>query len=338
MIVLCYLCIMRLLLYIIALLVITGCSCSDATVSRRLDEADRLMLMDPSAAMERLNDFDVAEFNDSATLARWALLYSEAMAANSYHAPTDTIVNIAIEYYSGRNTKEELQHATRLKAILANAAPDALASAIYLQKEKEYRLYRERAKRERYMFIGIIVMLTAAAIIAWQSQRLRAKDRENEALIAEASGLRNDLSRSRSECSARAAKLSTLLDHRFSTIDDLCGTYYESQGTKTERKVIAEKVKSIIESVKDDAGLFAEMERSVNDCRDGVLVRIRTAFPAMKPEEYRLAVYLACGLSNRTIALLLGENIDVVYKRKSRLKARLATAATGADEGFTAVF
>lgn len=329
---------MRLLLYIIALLIITGCSCSDTTVSRRLDEVDRLMLTDPRAAMERLNGFDVAEFNDSATLARWALLYSEAMVANRYHAPTDTIVNIAIDYYGRRNIKEELHHATRLKAILAAAAPDALASALYLQKEKEYRLYRERAKRERYMFVGIIILLVAGGIIAWQSQRLRTKDRENEALIAEASGLRNDLSRSESECSARAAKLSGLLDHRFATIDDLCGTYYESQGTKTERKAIAEKVKSIIESVKDDAGLFAEMEQSVNDCRNGLLNRLQTAFPTMKPEEYRLAVYLACGLSHRTIALLLGENIDVVYKRKSRLKARLAAAGSDSDKDFTAIF
>lgn len=329
---------MRLLLYIIALLILTGCSYSDTTVSKRLDEADRLMLSDPSAAMERLNAFDVAEFNDSATLARWALLYSEAMAANSFHAPTDTIVNIAIEYYGRHKIKDELHHATRLKAILADAAPDALASALYLQKEKEYRLYRERTKRERYMFVGIIILVAAGGIIAWQSQRLRAKDRENEALIAEASGLRNDLSRRESECNASAAKLSSLLDHRFATIDDLCGTYYESQGTKTERKAIAEKVKSIIDSVKADEGLFAEMEQSVNDCRDGMLARLQAALITMKPEEYRLAVYLACGLSNRTIALLLGENIDVVYKRKSRLKARVAAVASASDEGFMAIF
>lgn len=65
------------------------------------------------------------------------------------------------------------------------------------------------------------------------------------------------------------------------------------------------------------------MERGVDACRDGLAADIRREWPAIKPDDYRLAIYMLSGLSNRTIALLLGESMDVVYKRKSRLKARL---------------
>ena len=48
----------------------------------------------------------------------------------------------------------------------------------------------------------------------------------------------------------------------------------------------------------------------------------------LKQEEYRLMVYIVSGLSNRTIALLIGESIDTTYKRKSRLKAKIASSSS----------
>ena len=46
-----------------------------------------------------------------------------------------------------------------------------------------------------------------------------------------------------------------------------------------------------------------------------------------KPTTTKLAVFLASRLSTRTISLLLGESVDVVHKRKSRLKMRLKAIA-----------
>ena len=118
-----------------------------------------------------------------------------------------------------------------------------------------------------------------------------------------------------------------MLENRFSLIDSLCQTYYESQGTKSERKAIIDKVKIEIESVRTAS--FPEMEQVVNDCRDNILVKIKESDPGIKPEDYMLLVFLASGLSTRTISLLLGETVEVIYKRKSRLKSRLRES-TGA--------
>ncbi len=303
---------MKSLFYLIVFLVVTGCSYSAGTHVHGLNEAERLLHSDPQAAMERLNSFDVTEFRDSATMARWALLYSEAMVANNYSAPNDTIVGIAISYYGAHGQKAEAQHAQKLKALLSNADDCALASALYLQKEREFMLYRERMARVWLLWCGFVIVLIAGGIILWQRQRLRLRRVQNEALIAEAAGLRESGAKT-------SAKLSAMLTDRFKIIDDLCSTYYESQGTPGERKLIAEKVKSQIAAMQTDSELFAEMVRCVNDCRDGYL----DSLPPLKPDDYRLVVYLACNLSNRTIALLTGQTIEVVYKRKSRLKSKL---------------
>lgn len=312
---------MRGLLYIVILFVITGCSYSSSQ-PMALDEAQRLMHSDPTAALSRLNGVDVSEFQDSATMARWALLYSEALVVNKLSAPTDTIVDIAIDYYGQHNLTDEFQKASRLKALIRSSDDaDALATALYLQKEKEFLLYKERAKRELYMFVGLVLLIIAAGIIIWMRQRIRLQSLQNEALIAEASGLKSQIDVSRGDVGRLEMKLHGLLENRFALIDSLCQTYYESHGTKTERKAIIDKVKSKIESVRTDS--FSEMESAVNDCRDNLLVKVKDNYPDIKTEEYRLLVYLASGLSTRTISLLLGESVDVVYKRKSRLKSRL---------------
>lgn len=315
---------MRSVVYLIILLIVAGCSYSGSQIMRDLDEAEALMLSDPGAAMERLNGYDIAEFNDSAVMARWALLYSAALVANRITTPTDTIVNIAIDYYSRKHLTAEFQCASHLKALLkSSGSNDALATALYLQKEKEFMLYKERMRREQYIFTSIIVLLIAGGVIVWQRQRLKLKDAQNEALIAEASSLTEDLRLNESVCSEIQMKLESLLSRRFDVIDSLCETYYESQGTKVERKAIVEKVKEQIEELKSDSGLFSEMERCISECRPGFIEAIRDNWPEMKPDDYHLIVYLACNLSNRSIAVLLGKSIDVVYKRKSRLKARL---------------
>lgn len=327
---------MRSLLYIIILFVITGCSVASLE-PKALDEAQRLMQSDPSAALSKLNEVDVSEFQDSATMARWALLYSEAMVVNRVTAPTDTIVNIAIDYYKRQDSADELKKASHLKVLLHSSdKTDPLATALYLQKEKEFLLYKERAQRELYTLVALLALLIAVGIIVWMRQRMKIQSLRNETLMAEASGFRNQMEASRSDVSRLEMKLHEVLEKRFSLIDSLCQTYYESHGTKTERKAIIDKVKSEIESVRTDS--FSEMEQAVNDCRDNILVKVKNNYPEIKNEDYMLLVFLASRLSTRTISLLLGESVDVVYKRKSRLKSRLKESMGVSNPDIMAIF
>ena len=306
---------MKSLFYFAVFFVLTCCTLSCTHTAEIFDEEERLLRSDPEAALGKLNQYDISEFQDSATMARWALLYSEAMVATHLVAPRDTIVNIAIDYYARHGINDKLVRAQLLKRQLSSGdAADALSSALYVQKEKEFRIYKEKVKHQQYMLCGLVVLLLALGIIGWQRQRLRLASVRNEALMAEASSLHEGLSRTQTVMSA-------VLLRRFSDIDELCNTYYESAGTKAEQKNISTTVKSRITSFREDAKVFNEIESDVNACRHGIAETVK---PLLKPEEFRLFVFLACGLSNRAIALLMGESIEVIYKRKSRLKAKIA--------------
>ena len=327
---------MRILLYIIILLVASGCGVSSAHY-KVLDDAQRLMPEDPAAALSKLNDVDISELQDSATMARWALLYSEAMVVNRHSAPTDTIVNIAIDYYGRHNQADEFRKALRLKALIPSSdEKDALATALYLQKEKEYLLYKERATRRLYILAGIVLLLIAVGTIVWMRQRIKLQLLQNEALMSEASGLKCQIDASRGKVGRLEILLHELLEKRFSLIDSLCQTYYETQGTKAEKKALIDKVKSEIDSVRSDS--LPEMEQAVNDCRDNILAKVKEHYPDIKADDYQLLVYIASGLSTRTISLLLGESISVVYKRKSRLKSRLKEIVAPSNPDILSIF
>ena len=186
------------------------------------------------------------------------------------------------------------------------------------------------------LFIGIIILLFAIGAIVWLQQRLKMQTLRNDTLMAEASSLKNEVEASKGDVSRLESKLHGLLENRFALIDSLCQTYYETQGTKTERKAIIDKVKSEIESVRTDS--FPKMEQAVNDCKDNLLVIVKEKYPDIKPEDYQLLVYLASGLSTRTISLLLGETVDVIYKRKSRLKTRLKESVAPGHPDILSIF
>lgn len=327
---------MRSLLYIIFILALAGCSYAGYQ-PKGIEEAQRLMHSDPAAALSKLNSLDVSEFHDSATMAKWALLYSEAMIINRYASPTDTIINIAIDYYGNHHLTDEYQQALHLKALNQSSDNnDALATALYLQKEKEFFLYKERVKHEQAEFNFVIVLVIAAAGLIWMRQRLKLQTIKNDALMAEASSFRSEAEAGKGDVSRLESKLHGLLENRFTLIDSLCQTYYETQGTKIERKAIVDKVKNEIESVRTDS--FSQMEQAVNDCRDNLLMIVKEKYPDIKTEDYQLLVYLSSGLSTRTISLLLGETIDVIYKRKSRLKTRLKERVSSSCPHILSVF
>ena len=132
---------MRTLVYIALLFIITGCHYSNER-QKELDEAGRIMLTDPKAAYDKLNFIDLSELSDSAAMAQWAMLYSEAMVANDISAPSDSIINIAVAYYDRHNRKDEFQKACRLKALMStisNTDSHRLATSAHQTQVKPKR-------------------------------------------------------------------------------------------------------------------------------------------------------------------------------------------------------
>lgn len=331
---------MRSLLYIIILAALAGCG-TVSSQRKAIDDACDMMSSDPHEAFDRLCAMDVSEFSDSATMARWALAYSEALVANNLQAPSDTIINIAVDYYSAHADKSAFLKATMLRDSIESSpatANNALLKALYVQKEREYSLYRERMTRKNLTLIAIIALLAACYVISRQRSRLRRQQARQAALMAEASALRESLSCGRQQYTDMETSLHRLLGERFDLIGRLCDTYYETRGTTVERKALTQQVVQEISSLKNDSSTFESIEQTINRCRGNLLKTLKEECPDIRPDDYTLMTYLACGFSSRTISLLTGVEIDTLYKRKSRLRSRLKAIDPPHMSEFSAIF
>ena len=97
----------RALLLLMAGLILAGCSrINDGKEHRRhviaelMDSAEVIMNDDPETALRFMDSIDSHSISGRERIARYALLYSEAQYKNGIDAADDSLIMIAVQYYS----------------------------------------------------------------------------------------------------------------------------------------------------------------------------------------------------------------------------------------------
>ena len=68
---------------------------------------------------------------------------------------------------------------------------------------------------------------------------------------------------------------------------------------------------------------YADLEQLVDKCYDGMMRRIRSEVQLPDEESYRQVCYHLAGFSVKSIALLMGETPNKIYKRRDRIRLKL---------------
>ena len=119
-----------------------------------------------------------------------------------------------------------------------------------------------------------------------------------------------------------------LKDKSLDTLDRLCEQYYIYEGTENLQPKILKEVRSIVEGLRNDPSVQRSLEQSLNSRYDGVMTKLRQAFPAWKEEDYLLFMFTAEGFSSTTISTLLEKDKPYVYNRVYRIKERIKQSDT----------
>jgi hypothetical protein len=112
------------------------------------------------------------------------------------------------------------------------------------------------------------------------------------------------------------------------TLDRLCEQYYIYEGTENLHPRILKEVRSIVEGLRSDPAVQKSLEQSLNARYDGVMTKLREAFPLWKEEDYLLYMFTASGFSSTTISTLLEKDKPYVYNKLYRLKERIRQSDT----------
>ncbi len=106
-------------------------------------------------------------------------------------------------------------------------------------------------------------------------------------------------------------------------LDRLCEQYYIYEGTENLQPKILKEVMSIVEGLRSDPSVQKSLEQSLDESYDGVMSKLREAFPRWKEEDFLLYLFAASGFSSTTISTLIGKDKPYVYNRIYRLKERI---------------
>lgn len=210
-------------------------------------------------------------------------------------------------------------------------------------RDCEHTVYEKNLLFGRTIRTIVVVVLVSiiilVSIIAYQ--RIKSQKQEIEDNIIQAANLcyvlqtkedetlslRNSYDKEIERKTAENLKLyeaiNSLFEQRFATIDKLSSAYYEYQGSANEKQKIYTEVMKLVNGLGSDKNMIKELESFINIYKDNLLVRFKNEFPDIKDSDYTLYIYMVAGFSSRAISIFIGENIDVVYNRKSRLKQRI---------------
>lgn len=196
----------------------------------------------------------------------------------------------------------------------------------------EKDLYRQLTiEHSRINALRIVVCLLIMAIllisIAWMYRR---NIRKQSNFMSELECLQAFIETSEHKHNEQIAQLSSNLDEarnnikkafaiQSSNLNDIINAYYVATGSKTEMKRVYKQAVDIIEKLRSDTNHLKNIEKSINEYLDNLIVHIRTDFPWISGEEVRLYMYFVIGLTPQAIGVIIGKSTQNVYLRKSRL-------------------
>ncbi len=209
--------------------------------------------------------------------------------------------------------------------------PIISAQRDYFQSKSEQNRHRYIVGKAVAATIAVFGIIISASIAKYMQYRIRLKNDEINRYMATVHELRSTLKQHDDNMSPL---LERLLKDRLRLIDELGNMYYEQSNTGKQQEMIYRKVKNVIDDLSNNKKTLDELEDIVNKCRNNIMARLREEMPELNEKDFKLACYLFAGFSNRVIYVFTGDRIENVYKRKSRLKAKIAASNTPGSRAF----
>jgi hypothetical protein len=177
----------------------------------------------------------------------------------------------------------------------------------------------------------IIVIL----FVVFQTRRVMVHKAKDEVLLTKASSLQSAVKCNRLLLSRRHEAINHTFADRLAEMDRLCNEYYKIGGTALEKYEIVRELSVVMDSMKCDTEAFRLFEGAVNDRRPQLLALLRKELPDISRDEYRLFVFLACGISSQAISLLTGDKVSTLYYKRAKLREKCSKVNTDSQHILT---
>ena len=208
---------------------------------------------------------------------------------------------------------------TALTQPIATALNDYYIAQIQYKQQEEYI-------NRLYLTISVIaaILLTIALYVVYKysCNRVALKNAKIESLIATVNNMEHEIKENKSN-SFMEEKVHRLFAERFSLLNKLCTTYYETSVCNKERDSVFQEVKREMKKIMHDKNTITELESLINDFKENILSLLYEDFPNLSNTDRLIFTLLLAGFSAKAISAIIGINRDVIYAKKSRLKKQI---------------
>ena len=195
----------------------------------------------------------------------------------------------------------------------------------YLNQKLEYTNIKNR--QEKTIIILVIVLFTAIASIFVYILITRIKQRDKK--IDEYMILIDEIQHTAQDANHKASTLlRELFQEKYTVINKIGSSINGSiNNTITQKQIIAD-IESIFETLRKES-YYQELESAVDKYRDNIMSELRAEITVLNEKEYRQMCYHYAGFSVKIISFLLNENASNIYKRRARIKEKIAQTCSG---------
>lgn len=139
------------------LLILTICvsilsSCFNSKVYKKLDEAESLLQLKPDSCLSILESVDTDALIPQKLKARYALLISAALDKNYVDISSDSLIKVAVDYYSIRNDQRHRMMSHYYQGLFLNNAGDFTAAMVALEKAE-----KDALDLDDHLYAGLIL-------------------------------------------------------------------------------------------------------------------------------------------------------------------------------------
>ena len=124
-------------LFISALLAVLVSSCFSSGIKKKLDIAESLLQPRPDSCLAIMESIDGNDLRTREEKARYALLMSAALDKNYVEVTSDSLIRIAVDYYSNRKDQQRRMMAYYYLGLVLDSAEDYTAAILSLEKAEK---------------------------------------------------------------------------------------------------------------------------------------------------------------------------------------------------------
>ena len=185
-----------------------------------------------------------------------------------------------------------------------------------------------KARNQRLTFILTIAICLCVAFLAATYLFYRRKLLRNRlnALLKDHDILRLEVERLSAEAeliTSKQTQWKKLFNKQFNILDRLCGEYYTAPSPKNSNK-LAKLIETTIFDLKNNADFINGIFDDIDQYNDNIIKELRESTDKITDTDYVLMALCCSGLSNQAIAIIMSIEIELLYVRRSRLKAKIS--------------